>query len=149
MFFALALSTVALTGAAAMQKIDADLKRTRTVQHQSLNQLNSAVQQLQTSLPTVAPPAVTISNPPVGPAATVAPIATSPSLDSHKRREAVRQAEMQRDRINAKEQRIDQLQKSIEWNEEHIRRIRHAGGNERIFVEQRDQLVKQKWELQR
>lgn len=165
MFFTLALGAVAVTSAAALQKIDADMKRAQTARDQSLNQLSSAIQQLPASLPPVALSPVTINNSTVGNPATVWPnmnrallskqplprldAAVSASQDSQRRREAVRQAEMQRDRINEKERRIEQLQKSIESTEEYIRRIRGYGGDERIFVQQRDELVKQKWELQR
>lgn len=66
-----------------------------------------------------------------------------------RRAQAVRNAEQQRDRINAKERRIEQLQKSIEVTEEQIRRIRGYGGDESIFIKQRDDLIRQKWDLQR
>jgi hypothetical protein len=163
-FFGLALGAVAVTGAAAMKKVEADLQRTRSAQQQSLNQLNSTLQQLQAPPQNIAVAPVTLSNANIQrsksalpsmnlnslQAQTIAQL-NAPAVQAQRTRatnEAVRQAEMQRDRINAKEKQIDQLQKSIEWNEDQIRRIRAYGGNERIFVEQRDQLVKQKWELQ-
>jgi hypothetical protein len=163
-FFALAFSAVAVTGAAAMQKVEIDLKRTRSGQQQSLNRLNSAAQQLQTPLQNVGFAPVAFSNSTIPRPKPTLPIAnlnspptqtqmqSSATADQAQRtqatKEAVRQAEVQRDRINAKEKQIEQLQKSIEWSEDQIRRIRAYGGNERIFVEQRDQLIKQKWELQ-
>jgi hypothetical protein len=147
MFFGLALGAVALTGAAAMQKVDSDLKRSRAAQLQALAQMNASVQHLQAPLPSIPlPPAVVrdlgIPRPTVRPTLVPRPVDTQ-------RQEAIRQAEMQRDRTNAKEQRIEQLQKSIDWQDEQIRRIRNYGGNESFFVKQRDELLRQKWDLQR
>jgi hypothetical protein len=52
LFFGLVLGTAAITGAAAVKKFDADLKRSQAQQQQSLAQLNSAIQQLpQPSFP--------------------------------------------------------------------------------------------------
>ena len=55
----------------------------------------------------------------------------------------------QRDRINAKEQRLEHLQTSLDWHDEMIRKVRNYGGNESVFVRERDQLLKEKWDLQR
>ena len=68
--------------------------------------------------------------------------------DRVRQREAIRQAEQQRDRINAKGRRVEQLQKALESAEDQIRKIRAYGGDESFFVKQRDQLVRQKWDLQ-
>jgi hypothetical protein len=147
MFFALAVGTVVVTGAAAMQKADADLKRSRAAQHQALAQLNASVQQLQAPLPNAAlPPAVVSDLAIPRPTIRATPV---PRPGDPMRQEAIRQAEMQRDRINAKEQRIEQLQKSIDSYDNLIRNIRNSGGNEAIFVKRRDELVRQKWDLQR
>lgn len=148
MFFALAVGTVLVTGAAAVQKANADLKRAGVVaEQQARDQLNSSVQQLQTSLPKMPLPTLMASNPAV-------PRPTAPSLptlrpEDQTRRDNIRKAELERDRINAKEQRIQQLQKSIDSYDEWIRKIRNSGGNESLFVKQRDELVRQKWDLQR
>jgi hypothetical protein len=147
MFFGLALGAVALTGAAAMQKVDSDLKRSRAAQLQALAQMNASVQHLQAPLPTVPLPPAVVSDLGI-PRPTVLPTLVPRPVDTQ-RQEAIRQAEMQRDRTNAKEQRIEQLQKSIDWQDEQIRRIRNYGGNESFFVKQRDDLLRQKWELQR
>jgi len=148
MFFGLALGAVALTGAAAMQKVEADLKRSRAAtQQQAFNQLNAAAQQLQMAVPSTARPRMMASNA-IIPQPTVRPLPTVQPEDRTKR-DTVRQAEMERDRINAKEKRIEQLQKSIDWHDEQIRRIRNYGGNESLFVKERDELVRQKWDLQR
>ncbi len=63
-------------------------------------------------------------------------------------REAVRQAERQRDAINAKQQRIEQLQKSIDWYDEKARETRLHGGDASVFTKQSEELLRQKWELQ-
>ncbi len=148
MFFVLAVGTVVVTGTAAVQKANADLKRASVVaQQQARDQLNSSAQQPPTSLPSMPLPSVMVSN-------LTIPRPTVPSLpsfrsDDQTRRENVRKAEMERDRINAKEQRIQQLQKSIDSLDEMVRKIRHSGGNESDFVKQRDELLRQKWNLQR
>jgi hypothetical protein len=148
MFFALALGTVVVTGAAAMQKAQADLQRTRVVAAQPVpTQLNAAVQQLQTSLPNTSLPQLILSNSTnPRPTAPVLPITRS---DDSVRRENVRKAELDRDRSKAKEERLQQLQNSIDSYDHVIRNIRMNGGNESIFVKQRDELVRQKWDLQR
>jgi hypothetical protein len=61
----------------------------------------------------------------------------------------VRQAERQRDAINAKQQRIEQLQKSIDWYDEQARHARLRGSDASIFTNQSEALLRQKWELQR
>lgn len=68
--------------------------------------------------------------------------------DRAKTRESVRQAEQQRDRINEKQKQIERLQKSLDWYDEQVRNVRAYGGNDGLLVEQRDQLLKQKWELE-
>jgi hypothetical protein len=147
MFFGLALGAVALTGAAAMQRVDADLKQSRATQRQALAQMNASVQHLQAPLPSIPLPPAVVSDLGI-PRSTVRPTVVPRPVDTQ-RQQAIRQAEMQRDRTNAKEQRIEQLQKSIDWQDEQIRRIRNYGGNESFFVKQRDELLRQKWELQR
>jgi hypothetical protein len=147
MFFGLALGAVALTGAAAMQKVDTDLKQSRAAQRQAIAQMNASVQHLQASLPRVSSPPAAASD--LGLPRSPVRATPAPRSGDAVRQEAIRQAEMQRDRTNAKEQRLEQLQKSIDWHDEQIRRIRNYGGNESLFVKQRDELVRQKWELQR
>jgi hypothetical protein len=147
MFFGFALGAVALTAAAAKEKADADLKRTRLDQQRAVNQLNSSIQQLQAAPLNLPIPSAIVRN------STVqyprpSPILNTPPEDRTKR-DTVRRAEIERDRINAKEQRLQQLQKSIDSCDELIRKIRGYGGNESVFVKQRDELVSQKWELQR
>ena len=147
LFFGLVLGAAALTGAAAMQKADADLKRIHANQQQALNRLTSSVQQVQTAPLDLPLPSAIVRNSTV-PRPALSPTPNPPPEDRTKR-DTVRRAEMERDRINAKEQRIEQLQKSIDWHDEQIRKIRSYGGNESFFVKQRDELLSQKWDLQR
>lgn len=147
MFFGLVLGAAALTGAAAMQKADANLKRIHADQEQALNQLTTSVQQVQAAPLNLPLPSAIVRN------STVSRPALSPTLnpppEDRTKRDTVRQAEMERDRINAKEQRIQQLQKSIDSTDSLIRDIRDRGGDESFFVKQRDELIRQKWDLQR
>jgi hypothetical protein len=147
MFFGFALGAIALTGAAAMHKADADLTRIRVDQQRALNQLNSSAQRLQTSLPNTPLPRAMVNNSSIPrPAPVPSPTARPQDRST---RDVVRQAEIERDRANAKEQRLQQLQKSLDWHDEQIRNIRNSGGNESLFVKQRDELLRQKWDLQR
>ena len=148
MFFVLAVGTVLVTGAAAVQKANADLKQASVAaQQKARDQLNSSAQQLQRSIPNPPLPIVMVSNPAVS--RPMVPLLSTLQSEDWKRRENVRKAELERDRINAREQRIQQLQKSIDSADRLIRDIRSYGGNESVFVKQRDDLVRQKWELQR
>jgi hypothetical protein len=68
--------------------------------------------------------------------------------DSARQREAVRQAEAQRDLINAREQKLEQIQKSIDWYETNIRDYRSKGWDCRFLEQERDELIKQRWDLE-
>jgi hypothetical protein len=155
LFFGLVLGTAAITGAAAMQKFDAELKRSQAQQHQSLALLNSAVQQLpQPSFPL---PASTPGYLQINASNSPAPsqffaqqrTALGQAEKVQARNAVIRRLEQQRDESNAKEARIAQLQKSIDWYDDMVRQIRSHGGDESVFVKARDQLLTQKWELQR
>ena len=155
LFFGLVLGTAAITGAAAVKKFDADLKRSRAQQQQSFAQLNSAVQQLpQPSfpLPASTPGYVqTNANNSAAPSQSLAQqrTALAQAQDAQARNAAIRRSEQQRDGSNAKEARIAQLQKSIDSCDDMVRQIRSRGGDESYFVKARDRLLTQKWELQR
>ncbi|MDP9098154.1 MAG: hypothetical protein M3N48_04075 [Verrucomicrobiota bacterium] len=155
LFFGLVLGTAAITGAAALQKFDADLKRSQAQQQQSLAPLNATVQQLrQPSFPLLAstPGNVRSSASDRTPPSQVLAqqrAAFAPAREVQARNAGVRRLEQQRDESNAKEARIAQLQKSIDWYDDMVRQVRSHGGNEAIFVKARDQLLTQKWELQR
>jgi hypothetical protein len=155
LFFGLVLGTAAITGAAAVQKFDAELKRSQAQQRQSIARLNSAVQQLpQPSLPLVAStPGYVQSNAShsAAPSQFLAQqrTALAQAQEAQARTAAIRRLEQQRDESNAKEARIAQLQKSIDSYDDMVRQIRSRGGDESIFVKARDQLLTQKWELQR
>ena len=103
-FFALALGTVAVAGATAIEKANADLRRTRDVQRQALGQLNTSFQRMQTVAPSMPSLPVTVTNYSVARPPIVA--IPTPAPRERTTQENVRQAEMERDRINAKDQRI-------------------------------------------
>jgi hypothetical protein len=155
LFFGLVLGTAAITGAAAMQKFDADLKRSQAQQQQSLALLNSAVRQLpQPSFPLPAStPGYVQSNASNSPAPSQFFAQQRTELaqaqEAQARNGAIRRLEQQRDESNAKEARIAQLQKSIDWYDDMVRQVRSHGGDESVYVKARDQLLTQKWELQR
>jgi hypothetical protein len=155
LFFGLVLGTAAITGAAAVQKFDAELKRSQAQQQQTIARLNSAVQQLrQPSLPLVtSTPGYVQSNPShsAAPSQFLAQqrTALAQAQEAQARTATIRRLEQQRDESNAKEARIAQLQKSIDWYDDTVRQIRSRGGDESVFVKARDQLLTQKWELQR
>lgn len=155
LFFGLVLGTAAMTGAAAVKKFDADLKRSRAQQQQSLAQLNSAVQQLpQPSFPL---PASTPGYVQSNASNTAAPsqffaqqkAALAQAQEAKARNASIRRLEQQRDESNAREARIAQLQKSIDWYDDMVRQVRSHGRDESFLVKARDQLLTQKWELQR
>ena len=155
LFFGLVLGTAAITGATALQKFDAELKRSQARQQESLAQLNSSVQQLpRPSYPLpISTPGYVRSNAGSSTAPSQALAQQRASLaqaqEAQTRNAAVRRLEQQRDDSNAKEERIAQLQKSIDWYDDMIRQVRSRGGDESIFVKARDQLLTKKWELQR
>ena len=155
LFFGLVLGTAAITGAAAVQKFDAEMKRSQAQQQQSLALLNSAVQQLpQPSFPLPAStPGYVQSNASNSPAPSQffaqQRTALAQAQEAQARSAAIRRLEQQRDESNAKEARIAQLQKSIDWYDDMVRQIRSRGGDESACVKARDQLLTQKWELQR
>ena len=70
------------------------------------------------------------------------------AADERQQRQAVREAERQRDRINAKEASLQQLQKSIDWNDRMIRQANEHNVNPKVFQDQRDSLLHEKAKLQ-
>jgi hypothetical protein len=150
-FFALVVGTIGMAAAPAFKRAEADLDQMRNAQSQLNNQANTALQQLQAS-------AANISTYPLTRPQSTSPNTVSQRLaaqardaerDRARTREAVRQAEMQRDRINAKQQRIEQLQKGIDSVDHTIQSVRSRGGDASYWVKERDQLEAQKWDLQR
>jgi hypothetical protein len=144
-FFLFVLSAAALTRNAVARKFDTELKRVQAQQQ--------TVQRLDPVLP--APPnwprpANSPRSPMVAPQfpARSQPVST-PTQPDRGRNEAIRQAELQRDRINAREQQIAQVEKSIDSYDKLIRRIREHGGDASFFVKERDTLLAEKWNLQR
>ena len=68
--------------------------------------------------------------------------------DRARQREAVEQAEAERDRINARDQKLEQIQKSIDWYETNIRDYQSKGWDGRFLEQERDELIKQRWDLE-
>jgi hypothetical protein len=148
-FFTLVLGTVAITAAPAIKKLDNELKQSHLQQQQAVAQLHSSIQQAQQAFFNVTTPAPRFPRSPSSQIPAQQNSALAQSRDGLARNEAIRQAERQRDQINAKEQRIAQLQKAIESQETVIRQIRERGGDESYFVKQRDEFIREKWDLQR
>ena len=149
LFFGLVLGTAAVTGAAAMQKFDNELKRSQLQQQQAVARLHSSFQQPQQSFLNVTTATPSFARIPSSQIPAKQNSALAQSRDALARNDAVRQAERQRDQINAKEQRIAQVQKAIDSEDNMIRQIRQRGGDESFFVRQRDELIREKWDLQR
>jgi hypothetical protein len=149
LFFGLVLGTAAVTGAAAMQKFDNELKRSQLQQQQAVARLHSSFQQPQQSFINVTTPTPSFPRIPSSQILAQQNSALAQSRDALARNAAVRQAERQRDQINAKEQRIAQVQKAIDSEDNMILQIRQRGGDESFFVKERDELIREKWDLQR
>lgn len=164
-FFALVVGTIGIFAAPTIQKMDSDLRKIQQAQNQAVNQVNAPAQ-LARSANSVA------SNAPALPTYSRGKPLTMTSRDSSasqqnqallqanaatlaaereraRTREAVQQAERQRDAVNAKQQRIEQLQRSIGWNDHMAQDIRNHGGDPSIFEKQSEQLLRERWELQR
>ena len=156
-FFGLLVGTVAVAGAAAADKFNRDLSKARASRQQSLHQITAANQQLQaqfknmTTATTVdtSPALPTLATRPQPPQAPTYYARSAPQVQPMKATaDAVRQAEMQRDRINAKEAKLAQIQRSIDILD---KLIQQAGGSSEpgnsYFVKQREELADEKWNL--
>ncbi len=155
-FFVLVIGTIGIAVAPGLKKADENLKKMQNAQTRSLNQANTALQQLQASTATWPNPSVARPRSGVGAsdaaqraASQTRAAAAEAERGRARTREAVTQAEIQRDRINAKQQRIDQLQKAIDSVDHTIQDIRSRGGDASFWTKRREQLLSQKWELQR
>ncbi len=164
LFFALVVGTIGMAAAPAIKKMDSDLRKLQQAQNQALSQLDAAQlaasrnsgatnapappAYLRATSPTMTSPADSLSQ--QSQAIRQANAATvSAERDRARTREAVRRAERQRDAINAKQQRIEQLQRSIDWNDHMAQDVRSRGGDPSIFQKQSEQLLREKWDLQR
>jgi hypothetical protein len=144
-FFMFVLGAAAITSSAMARKFDTELKRSHAQQQQTLNRLNPALPSTPLwSAPADSPRPVAAPQLPSRSQA-----ASAQAEEARARNEAVRQAELQRDRINAREQQIAQLQKAIDSYDNLIRQIRNRGGDESFFVKERDKVLTEKWNLQR
>jgi hypothetical protein len=70
------------------------------------------------------------------------------AADNAQRRENVRNAERQRDAINAKEQQLQRLQSSVDWWDKQLTDARVNGRDPRWLSQQRDNALKQKHDYQ-
>jgi hypothetical protein len=167
-FFTLVIGTMGVVAAPAIEQANASLKQMRAAQARFANQIAASNQQLQSMKPGI--DGSTLSLPPnsliksrssqttqntqglatrqtyaIEQANQAAPQAES---DRARQREALQQAEAQRDRINAREQELEQIQKSIDWYETNIRDYQSKGWDWRFLEQERDELIKQRWDLE-
>jgi hypothetical protein len=156
--------------APAIEQANASLKQTRAAQARFANQIATSNQQLQLQSTKPGIDGSTLSLPPnsliksrssqttqntqglatrqayaIEQANQAAPQEES---DRARQREAIQQAEAQRDRINAREQKLEQIQKSIDWYETNIRDYQSKGWDWRFLEQERDELIKQRWDLE-
>jgi signal transduction histidine kinase len=169
-FFTLVIGTMAVVAAPAIEQANASLKQMRAAQARFANKIKIATsdQQRQSTKPGI--DGSTLSLPPnsliksrssqttqntqslatrqayaIEQANQAAPQAES---DRARQREAVEQAEAERDRINARDQKLEQIQKSIDWYETNIRDYQSKGWDGRFLEQERDELIKQRWDLE-
>jgi hypothetical protein len=169
-FFTLVIGTMGVVDAPAIEQANASLKQTRAAQARFANQIATSNQQLQLQSTKPGIDGSTLSLPPnsliksrssqttqntqglatrqayaIEQANQAAPQGES---DRARQREAIQQAEAQRDRINAREQKLEQIQKSIDWYETNIRDYQSKGWDWRFLEQERDELIKQRWDLE-
>lgn len=147
-FFAIVVSTIGMAAAPALKRMDSDLQQMQRAQDQVSAQLNNSTRAFQSLTSVNAPVLSSFRLPPARPRPQF-DAAQAAEQERARTREAVRQAELQRDAINAKQHRIEQLQKSIDWYDEQARETRLRGGDASALTKQSEELLRQKWELQR
>jgi hypothetical protein len=167
-FFTLVIGTMGVVATPAIEQANASLKQMRAVQARFANQIAASNQQLQSMKPGIdgsalsLPPNSLIKSRSSQTAQNTQGLATRQAYaieqanqaaqqaesDRARQREAVRQAEPQRDLINAREQKLEQIQKSIDWYETNIRDYQSKGWDGRFLEQERDELIKQRWDLE-
>jgi hypothetical protein len=165
-FFTLVIGTIGMAAAPAIRQADADLRKMQAAQTAALNQITQTTTQLQSNLSTIATQSAlpSLSNTPPTPFAGSATFdqyrqhelamaqqrqaEAQKAADQRRRNQNVWDAERQRDQIRAKEQRLQQLQNSIDSKDRLIREINGYNGNPKMVQEQRDSLLKEKAKLQ-
>lgn len=157
---------VGIAAAPAIRQAEADLRKMEAAQTAALNQITQTTAHLQSNLSAVATQLAAPSFPST-PSTPFVRNSTFDQLRQHelamanqrqadaqkaadqrKRDQNVWDAERQRDQIRAKEQRLQQLQNSIDSKDRLIREINGYNGNPKIFQDQRDSLLKEKAKLQ-
>lgn len=167
-FFTLVIGTMGVVAAPAIEQANASLKQMRAVQARFANQIAASNQQLQSMKPGIdgsalsLPPNSLIKSRSSQTTQNTQGLATRQAYaieqanqaaqqaesDRARQREAVREAEAQRDRINAREQKLEQIQKSIDRYETNIRDYQSKGCDWRFLEQERDELIKQRWDLE-
>jgi hypothetical protein len=167
-FFTLVIGTTDGIAAPAMEQASASLKQMRAAQARLANQIAASNQQPQSMKPGIDGSALSLPpNSLIKSRSSQTPqnsqgLATGQAYaieqanqaaqqaesDRARQLEAVRQAEAQRDLINAREQKLEQIQKSIDWYETNIRDYRSKGWDWRFLEQERDELIKQRWDLE-
>jgi hypothetical protein len=165
-FFTLVIGTIGIAAAPAIRQADADLRKMQAAQTQALQQMNRARTQLQPNLSALKPHIA-----PLSPATTQSfPFVSKPASDDQrqhelamaqrrdaeartaadkaKRDQNVRDAERHRDAAKGKEQRLNQLQASIDNYDRFVRDSDPTSGGGKYFREQRDALLREKAKLQ-
>lgn len=161
-FFTLVFGTVGVATKAAIKKTQSEMKQLQARQVQNLNaagnQLGSSIgpskrvtsaNALSTSIP--ADLKGTLSD-----RQRQYELAIAQQREADARRAAdqrlregnVREAERQRDQTKAKEERLRQVQNSIDSNDRIIRRMREQNVNPKIWEEKRDSLLREKAKMQ-
>ncbi len=154
-FFVLVVGTIGAVGASAIKKADTDLKRMQAAEARARDQSNASLQQ-QMRVPVISVPfaqsdyrAPTQSWQQSQAIAQAQAAALQEENDRRRTQEIVRQAEQQRDSLNAKQKRIEQLQQSIDWYDHAAQDARFHGNDSKALDQVRERLLREKWDLQR
>jgi hypothetical protein len=168
LFFTLVLGvvgTAAIAAVPAIKRADADLERLRKTQQESLNQLADANQRRLSAIPNAPPPPLA-RGALQQPSQDIVNSASAPQMehevamtrareaaerlvaDETQRKQNIRRAERQRDVAKARERELEQLQKSIDYWDTQIQKIRAEGRDWRWASDQRDVVIRQKANLQ-
>ncbi len=154
-FFGLVVGTIGVVAAPAIKKANTDLKRIQAAEVRARDQSNASLQQ-QMRVPVISVPfaqsnyrAPTQSWQQSQAIAQAQAAALQEENDKRRTQEIVRQAEQQRDSLNAKQKRIEQLQQSIDWYDHAAQDARFHGNDSKALDQVRERLLREKWDLQR
>lgn len=154
-FFVLVVGTIGVVAAPAIKKANGDLKRMQAAEARARDQSNASLQQ-QMQAPVISVPftqsnyrAPTQSRQQSQAIAQAQAAALQEENDRRRTQEIVRQAEQQRDSLDAKQKRIEQLQQSIDWYDHAAQDARFHGNDSKALDQVRERLLREKWDLQR